>query len=503
MRVTLPIANGFYVSDSLPISAQRAVNWRPSVPQTSTVTDANLFPTEGIQSVVDGSVLDNCRGAHVFAGTPFFVIGSSLYRLNRVISSGVYSYNYEDVGFIAGQERVYMADNGTQLCITAAPDLITLGASYIFTQSPDSLAEIIDVNFDGPASSVVYASGYFVFHKADGKKFFNSPLNNGLTGYDALDFNVASADPDQIRGLGVLNNQLYVFGLKTVQLFRDIGRAPSPFSPISGAVLDVGVSAPKTIINFGGGIAFVGSGSNETPSVWIISGGRKQKISTLAIDNELSKINIEDNDDSIFSWAYSESGAFMLGISLPDTCYVYDIANQRWHERQSIDGEQLSRYRVSHILDAYGLSIVGDLQSGSIGELREDVYTEYGVMTPRFITTRPFDNTGNSTSVVSIEAVVDAGQGLANDARVQSGTTALGFPIYGVGGSDPKMALSWSDDGGRTYKGYIEKSIGALGEYNKRPIWPRLGSFPRQRVLKFECSSPTKVVFIKAEADLA
>jgi hypothetical protein len=192
----------------------------------------------------------------------------------------------------------------------------------------------------------------------------------------------------------------------------------------------------------------------------------------------------------------------MLGISTPDTCYVYDLANDRWHERQSIDGTELGGYRVSHIVTAYGLPIVGDNQSGNSGYLNEDDYLEYGVLTPRLITTRPFDNSGNALNVTSIEAVIEAGVGLQNDATVQVGTDVSGVKVYGVGGSDPKITLSWSDDGARTYEGYISRSMGKIGEYMQRPTWNRLGRFPRQRVLRFEVSSPTKATLIKVEADI-
>ena len=181
MRTTLAIAQGFYVSDSLPISTQRCVNFYPSVPQTSTTTDANLFSVAGIETLVSGSILDGCRGSHVLSDTPYFVIGNNLTRLNRSSSGGVDTFSLEIVGSIVGNKRVYMADNGTQLCIVAVPDSSTVGKSYIFTESPDTLTEITSPNFDGAASSVAYSDGYFVFHKSDGKKFFNSNLNDALS----------------------------------------------------------------------------------------------------------------------------------------------------------------------------------------------------------------------------------------------------------------------------------------------------------------------------------
>lgn len=496
MRTTLPISSGFYVSDSLPISAQRVVNWYPNVPQTSTITDANLFGTPGLKELAEGRVVDSCRGAHVISGIPYFVISQSLVRLNLIDNE----FTTEVVGEIEGISRVYMSDNGLQLCITAPPDDATVGRSYIYEAG--SLNEIVDPNFDGPAASNIYVSGYFMFHKSDGKKFFNSPLNNGLTGYDPLDFNVAEADPDQIRGLGVINDQLYIFGSETIQLFRNIGRAPSPFAPIVGAVINVGVSAPQTIAQFNGGLAFVGAAINESPAVWFVSGATQTKISTTAIDNELSKIDLDLGSDQIFSWVYAESGAYWLGISVPGTCFCYDLVNQRWHERQSIDGESLSRYRVSHMVAAYNRVLVGDIQTGVIGSIDDSIYLEYGVLIPRKVSSRPFDSTGNAVNVASIEAVVEAGVGLANDISIQTGTTELGEPVLGSGGIDPKITYSWSDDGGRTYEGFISRSMGKLGEYMTRPIWNRRGRFPRQRVVQFEVSSPTKATLIKVEADI-
>lgn len=387
-----------------------------------------------------------------------------------------------------------MADNGTQLCIVAVPDSATSGKSYIFTESPDTLTEITDPNFDGPASSVVYIDGFFVFHKSDGKKFFNSPLNDGLSGYDPLDFNVAEADPDQIRGLGRINNQLYVFGSETTQIFRNIGRAPSPFAPIAGAVIDVGVFAPQSIVRFATGLAFVGGGTNQSPSVWLIAGNSKQRLSTKAIDNELAKVS---DYNLIYSWVYSENGADFLGIATPSTCFVYDLVNGRWHERLSDVGGESDTYRVSHMVTAYERVLVGDNVSGNIGALNSDIYTEYGYLMRRFVASRPFDDLGNPVRVLSLEAVIESGIGLPNDIAVSTSSSETA-----VGGSDPKMTLSWSDDGGYNFEGFISRSMGKIGEFSKRVIWNRIGSFPRQRVLKFEVSSPTRANFVKLEVDI-
>ena len=52
-RVTLPIANGFYLSDSLPISAQECVNWRVNIAQVQGALSAeSLFGCAGTSQMV-------------------------------------------------------------------------------------------------------------------------------------------------------------------------------------------------------------------------------------------------------------------------------------------------------------------------------------------------------------------------------------------------------------------------------------------------------------------
>ena len=132
-RVNIPLAGGFYQSDSLPVSAQEAVNMYPSVVQAVGLNQEILFPTPGItQLVANQGVTDEAnRGAHVMGSTPYFVNGQRLYSLDRSIDfNGNETFSVTDIGEIEGTGRVWMADNGTQLCI-----LNPGGKGYILTQS--------------------------------------------------------------------------------------------------------------------------------------------------------------------------------------------------------------------------------------------------------------------------------------------------------------------------------------------------------------------------------
>lgn len=500
-KAPIPIATGFYVSDSLPVSNQRCVNAYVNIPQADTVTDAAIFGTEGIKELADADILTACRGGHEFGGKPYFVLGGNLYRLNRTVTENVESFDLDNLGAIEGVGRVYMADNGDQLCVVAPPDASTDGKSYIFTESPDSLVEITDPDFDGPASSVTYSDGLFVFSKADSDLFFNSAIKDGLS-YDSQDFSQAVADPDNIRSVIAYRSQLYVLGSQTIEIFRNTARVPAPYVRLSGGVIDVGVSAPQSVKLFAGQFAFVGRSVNETPAVWLVSGGQKTKISTIAIDNELQKLS-EAEVENIFAWVYAASGNYFYAFTTPSTTFVYDSTTQRWHERQSIKGASLTQCRVGTAVSAYGRVIVGDLQGGKIGELSETEYLEYGRLIRRFFTTKPFDNMGDPVFLAKTEVVVEAGVGLTDDITIESGTTILGAPITVTAGKDPQLTMSYSDNGGRTFIGEFSRSMGRMGEYNARPIWRRGGRFPRSRVLKYEMASPNKFAVVKAEVTLA
>ena len=79
----LPIANGHYVSDSLPLSAQQCVNWYPNIEKvTPVLSQESLIGTPGIKQVAaSGTNNQRNRGAWVMASVPYFVNGGFLYKL--------------------------------------------------------------------------------------------------------------------------------------------------------------------------------------------------------------------------------------------------------------------------------------------------------------------------------------------------------------------------------------------------------------------------------------
>lgn len=73
-----------------------------------------------------------------------------------------------------------------------------------------------------------------------------------------------------------------------------------------------------------------------------------------------------------------------------------------------------------------------------------------------------------------------------------------GDPTYIYVGVDPKICLSYSDDGGSSWSPERIISMGKIGDRRKRCIWRRLGQ-ARDRVYRVVCSEPVKFSIIGAE----
>ena len=476
-RFAIPLPMGFYTSESLPFSAQRCVNWIPTVPESAALNDRALLQPPGIKEFANVEVATN-RGSWNMQEVPYFVNGGSLLSVSF---AGVTTSH----GAIEGSSRVSMADNGQYLVI-----VVNGGASYVFDNTDDSLKQITDPDFR-PSSSVVFKDGFFVFTSSDGEVFFNSALNDPFT-YDALDFGSAEINPDRIIAAHVNHNELFICGLETIEMFQNIGGVGFPFQRIPGGNIQKGVHARSSLIEFDNTFCFAGGGLNERTAIWKVSGSSSAgKISTDAIDSEIQKFN-RDEVANAFAMTYSLRGQFFAiftfeSTRIPSRTFVYNatasnLAGQHvWFEHQS--GVKDNRWRVQSIVAAHGKLLLGDQSSGLIGEFDRDTYTYYGELIFRSMATRPFNTGGIAAFFGTLEATFESGVGLT-----------LGQ------GSDPCVRMDFSDDGARTFSSEFSRSIGKIGEYTKRSVWNRQGRLPVSRVLRLTVTDPVKANLLRLAA---
>jgi hypothetical protein len=477
----IPIGNGFYVSDALPLSHQECTNWVPVAQEEPSLSQRSLIGTPGIELLATSgtSTTDANRGSWDLAGIPYFVNGTTLYRLDRSYPSGVETFTLTSLGTIAGSGRVSMADNGTQLMI-----LVPGGNGYIYTVA-GGLVAISDLDFtaNGNPQYVVFIDGYFAC-STDTKKWIVSSLNDGTT-WDALDFSTAESDPDPIVAPIVHNNQIYLTGSETTEAFQNLGGSGFPFQR-SNIFLDKGCFAAATLISTNQRFFMVGGGKDEAAAIWMYQGGQFTKISTIPIDDIIS--NYTDTTlATAFSLAWGARGQYYVAFMFTDRAFIYNITTGKWHEQKSGIADEnndlvQSRWRVNSIVSAYGYTLVGDSQDGRIGKLDTDIYQEYSNNIVRVFSIQPLANQGKSFRVPTIELTMEAGIG--NDTV-----------------TDPMVSLAISRDN-KIFNYERNRRIGKKGAYEQRTIWRRNGRIPRFATMRFRLSDPVKPVVIKLEADI-
>ena len=472
-RVSVPIPLGSYQSPSQTMSIQRCINWIPVVTEKAALNKTALFQPSGVVERIQTG-FGAGRGSHVMKGVPYFVVGNTLVSFNENNTINTH-------GTITGTVRVAMADNGTNLVI-----VVPGGDAYAFNNTTDVLTQVTDPDFQ-LSDSVSFYRGFFVFTTTDGKQLFVSNLNAPLT-FDALDFGSAEGDPDRIVTQVVDHDELKIIGAKTTEVFRSIQTPDFPLQIIPGAFTQKGAHTKYGVIKFDNTYMFIGGGENELTAIWRqTSNASAVKVSTDAVDNEIQKFN-EDEIASAFTMTFSKKGQFFAVFSflsnrIPGKTFVYNgtasalSGSSVWFEFQT--GVTDNSWRINSIVKAYGRLYCGDAIDGRIGELVEDVYTEYDNEVLRQAASQPFSSNDLSIFAGEIEATFQSGVGLT------------------IGqGSNPVVRMDFSDDG-RTFSNEFSRFIGKVGEYGHETVWRRQGRIPKFRTIRFTITDPVNANLIK------
>lgn len=471
-RIPLPFTNGFYKSRSRPLSSQQCVNWYPNDLESAGLNETSLYACPGLIEVLDS--LDGIgRGAHLVSGVLYVVSGEKLYRIDRTATPSGDSFSSVEIGSILGNSRVQMAATKDQLVIVV-PD--EYAYHYVVGGAITDLYGV--TNFLDPVCDVVQINSRFVFAQTGTNIIFHSDLNQGLV-YDALNQYTVVQYPRNV-GLIVYRNTLYCFGETVTVPFSDQAQLEFAFRPIIGAVIDSGLAAVGAKTNFRDSFIFVGSGENAERSVWLFN-GVPNKISPEPLDFIIQNEEVQSVEDS-YLMRHSQNGAEFCCLKIGGFCFVYDLTAKRWHERRSRipDGANYidAPWRVTAIQQAYNRVFVLDSDQGVLGEISDQAYTEYEINLHRKVVTQPFMNNGARTRVYAIEVYFDVG--------------------YEEG---DVVALRFSDDGGFTWSEPLTRGLGAVGEYGRRVIFDRMGSFSNSRILEITYTGKNPASFNKLMAN--
>jgi hypothetical protein len=103
-----------------------------------------------------------------------------------------------------------------------------------------------------------------------------------------LKYGSSEIDPDPVVALVKLRNEIYALNRHTIEIFDNVGGNLFPFQRVEGAQIQKGVIGTQACCVFVETIAFLGSGRNESPGIFMGVNAQANKISTKEIDEVLT-----------------------------------------------------------------------------------------------------------------------------------------------------------------------------------------------------------------------
>jgi len=355
----IPLPTGIVGDEDIPELQEYLVNlFNPG--------DNTLLKTPGQSSFTTGEGLG--RGAIDFQDEHYQVSGSSLIRVAQDGTTTV-------IGTIAGTADVVMSTSFTALNI-----IVKGGAGYSF--SPSGGLVLMTGSFQ-PSVDITAINSRFVYIPSDGGPAFFTDVNVP-SDIPSLNFFDAEFLPDRNTGCKNLSNDLYILGLDSSEVFRDIGPSNAPFVRVDSAAIETGLIGGGA--NYRDTFLFLGKDKGGSFAFHAMGSGDAPKISNSAIDEILNEEYTQDELFDVTAQRFTWKGVDMVAFRLArDTLLFYGSG---WSYIQSgINGDdEFQPWDVNHLAFSYGKYLTCSATSNKIGVLGTEL-TEFGNKIERQIVT--------------------------------------------------------------------------------------------------------------------
>ena len=465
MKLNLPVHS--YQHRSRPASSARLLNCYPELMPPGAPVPVILMRAPGTKdwtTVGTGSIRGMWQAE----------IGFASGRLDRLyVVSGREFYSVDSSG-----NATLIGDIGTpnNLDFDYNKDsLVIVNEPRAYSYDGATFAEITDSDFTSRgAGNVEFLENFLLFREPNSDRMFGADLGSA-TDFDALNFVNADSNPDNLLGIISDHRSLVCFGSETTELYENTGVAGFPFERIINGTMQVGLAYENLYGRCFDVVYFIA----DDLTVRRLDGNQPVRISTHFIEQKLEQ---DFTISSGYAFSYWQEGHFFMGFTFNEGTIVYDAVTQEWHERESYNRPY---YRFDNFARFAGKTLAGDRDSNEIVEVDVKTYSE-AVNDPEMAsnvhimewTYQPIYAEGIRAFHDRLEVRFEAGVGL---------TTGQG--------SDPKLMMEYSDDGGSTWNALPTRTLGKKGEYQDRAVWHNLGS-ARQRVYRGSVSDPVPVYIL-------
>lgn len=462
----VPILNGIYTDEVSDFRVKYPRNLVPVLVQQG-ISNGYLRYADGLVAYGDEGP-GTTRGGINWNGTCYRVMGT---KLVSVAADGTVTI----IGNIGGSSHASMDYSFDYLAIASGGNLHYYDGSTLQQVTDADLGTVVDF---------MWVDGYFM--TTDGEYLIVTELSDPFSVLPTK-YGSSEIDPDPIKALLKLNNEPHAINRYTIEVFDNIGGTGFPFQRIDGAQISRGAVGTHACCLFLDSVAFVGSGRNETISVWLAAGGSSARLATREIDTILAGYS-EAVLAGILVEARVDKGHQHLYIHLPDRTLVYDGAASQlagepiWSDLTSdLDPDTNSIYRARDFVYCYDKWWVGDPSSSVLGYVTDETGEHWGEKIGWEFGTLIMYNEGRGALIHELELVALTG-------RSALGVDSTIWTAYSTDGE------SWS----------VEKSLqaGRRGQRNKRLVWLQQGPLHHWRLQRFRGASDARLSFARLEAQL-
>lgn len=424
----------------------------------------------GLTNVFDTTEVEP-RGALLVGSVLYVVSGDKAYSVTK--AGTVYTVT-ELVGTVGGTGPVFMARN---MATTPAVLIVHSGGMSEIDTSGGAVGDFSDP--DLPAvNSLCWIDSYFIVTSAAGRAYA-SGVN--ATTFSSVDNTTAEADPDGLVRAVAVGGDLLLMGVATIEFWNNTGNATGfPFS--RGPVLSVGLKGPYAVAGMEPGFSdTLGFVANDN-TVRLLNGYTPTRISNPDLERLIEAVT---DPDTLFASVYVAAGHPCWVLSSPDWTWVYDLSTGEWHERKSYLAD---RWRAVFGVNAFDEWLTFDRDSGKVFKIDQTVKREDE--SPLVMDLRSTQAHRFPGRIGVKRASFDFVTGVGIDAGIS--------PIE----TEPRVLISWSDDGGRTFGNPLERMLGTQGEDVSIDIF-RCGLTNRRgRQWRLQVSDPVEVAFLGGAMDI-
>lgn len=458
----LYLAHTSYPSQSKIMSSAKLYNMYAELPfESSPFKIPTIYNIPGITEWL--TINENYNpyyGGIVMNGFLYVVFGVKVYKIDT-------NLNVTEIGELTtSPAKVTMAENGLQVSI-----LTNSGIVFYYEPGTDTFGQVTIPDVSN-ASGIAILDGYTIVSKAETGRFYVSSLRD-TTFWSALNFATAEALSDNIVAIAVYQEQLFLLGEKSIEIWYNSGITSQPFRPVNQTFIQMGCINKKALCTSVSGLFWIA----DNKSIFQTVAYQPKKISTFGIDYQISLLT-NPEDVRVFSYIQKGHEFIVFTFIFDELTLVYDVSQETWHNRGSLNYNKQTYWGCIDAISFANKIIVPFIPNGKLFYLDNTKFTENNnTLTSEVISNTLFFNF-NRVTINQLILILENGVGISS-------------------GDTPLIELFFSIDGGKTWSNPRATSIGKEGEYLTQIKWQNLGQ-GRSFIFKFRITDPVPRTIVGA-----